>query len=93
MNSSGFLAAAELVGGLGWQGASLEPASECSYSRFLWTPAQRCPLIRVFVSLDRVAVCPESLPHPQSTPKLDSSNSPASRMADNLSLDAEHCEF
>ena len=27
MKSSGFVAAAELVGGLGWQGASLEPAS------------------------------------------------------------------
>ena len=91
MNSSGFLAAAELVGGLGWQGASLEPASECSYSRFLWTPAQHCPLIRVFVSLDHVAVCPESLPHPQSTLKLDSSNSPASRIVPGPQWELDKC--
>lgn len=79
MNSSGFVAAAELVGGLGWQGASLEPALERSYSRFLWTPAQCCSLIHVCVSLDHVAVCPGSLPHPYSTPKLDSSNSPGTQ--------------
>lgn len=93
MNSSGVLAAAELVGGLGWQGASLELASELSYSRFLWTPGQRCPLIRVFVSLDHVAVCPGSLPHPHSTLKLDSSNSPASRIVPGPLWELDECLF
>ena len=93
VKSSGFVAAAELVGGLGWQGASLELASECSSSRFLWTPAQCCPLIHVFVSLDHVAVCPGSMPHLHSTPKLDSSNSPASRIVPGTQWELDKCLF
>lgn len=62
MNSSGVLAAAELVGGLGWQGAS-GAGLERSYLLSL-DSRTALPLIRVFVSLDHVAACPGSLPLP-----------------------------